>query len=83
MVIDALKRIIKPVYRVVLDMQSGYVYIQRQNIFGRWRYVQDGLGAIELTSVAAAFAVIHHFHEVRSYDVSLYVDFDGDSFLSI
>lgn len=77
MVIDALKRIIKPVYRVVLDMRTGYVYIQRKGIMGRWHYVEDGLGAIELTSVNAAFAVVHHFHEVRSYEVSLFVDFEG------
>lgn len=77
MVIDALKRIIKPVYRVVLDMRSGYVYIQRKNLFGRWHYVKDSLGAIELTSVNAAFAVVHHFHDVRNYEVILFIDFEG------
>ena len=49
MVRNALKRLFKPEYRVIIEMSENCaVYIQRKNIFGsKWHYVSDVLGAIE------------------------------------
>lgn len=82
MVLNALKRLFKPEYRVIIEMsENGAVYIQRKNIFGRkWHYVSDVLGAIEFESVVSAFMFIDVMHEYREYEVSMLIRFDGEEF---
>lgn len=79
MALDALKRIIRPRYRVVVDMEgNGAVYIQRQGFWGKWHYVSDVFGAIEFEFTRHAFAFIETLHERRKYDVSMLVTFEGE-----
>lgn len=80
MVRNALKRLIKPVYRVVVEMsEGGAVYVQRKNMFGKgWHYISDVFGAIEFESVVSAWAYIDVTHEYREYECSLLFRFDWE-----
>lgn len=76
MVLDALKRIVKPEYRVIMEMPGGGIFVQRKGFFGRWRYVEDSLGAVEFCKVVHAFAFVDTLHDVRSYDIHLVINFE-------
>lgn len=79
MALNALKRLIKPRYRVVVEMSnSGAVYLQRKNVFGKWVYVCDVFGAIEFEFVRHAFAYIEALHVRRIPEVSMLVTFEGE-----
>lgn len=79
MAFNALKRIIKPVYRVVLDMErGGAIFIQRKNFWGKWKYLEDALGNMEFSFVHHAFSYIDVMNEHRNYSVSLLIRFKGE-----
>lgn len=78
MAFNALKRIINPVYRVVVDMEHGAIFIQRQNFLGKWKYLEDALGNMEFSFVHHAFTYIDVMNEHRNYSVSLLIRFKGE-----
>lgn len=78
MAFNALKRIINPAYRVVVDMEHGAIFIQRQNFWGKWKYLEDALGNMEFSFVHHAFSYIDVMNERRNYSVSLLIRFKGE-----
>ena len=80
MVRNALKRLFKPEYRVVIEMsENGAVYVQRKNLFGRkWHYISDMFGAVEFESVSGACCYIDVKHEYREYDLHILIRFEDE-----
>lgn len=69
---DALKRIITPEYRVVLEMKEhGTIYIERRTLWGDWQELKWLRDRMEFDTCNHAYAYIDNLHEIRKYNVHL------------
>lgn len=77
MVFNALKRLIKPEYRIVACTDCKVYYVQKYNAFRkRWEYVCDdsfGIFASEFARYSGAAMFIKGLHRFRSYKLRLLV----------
>lgn len=77
MVFNALKRLLKPKYRIVACTECKTYYLQRRSVLhGRWEYLTDdalGVFATEFSSYSEARDYVKGLHRFRDHKLSLLI----------